>query len=331
MRRTPAPLPYTPEQIKQANDVDLINYATLNGYELVKSDSKSLRVKNSGGLYFFMDSNRYYHHASEKTGGTIDFLMQYENMDFLQAVQHLINERPNIGEYKPPPAKPKKEREAMVLPDRAANIKRVYWYLCSVRGIDVEIISKLVGEKKIYQQAERGNCVFVGYDENKIPRYCSKRGTSTTRPFKGDQTNSNKRYPFAMEGISNRVYVFESPIDAMSHATLCKMQGIDYKHDHRISLGCVSGGALDWYLTQHSKIRQIIFALDNDMDGKNPDGTPSNHGQKAAEKFAAAYETLGYDTAIQTPTAKDFNMDLMEVKEALAADQVREDENEAEP
>ena len=308
---------------------------------LENSDKKSLHVKNSGGLYLFKDSNRFYHHATEKTGSMIDFIMQFEDKDFLGAVKHLLGERPNIGEYVPPPvsAKPKKERGELVLPDKAPNVKRVYWYLCTARGIDPEIVSKLMNEKKIYQQAERGNCVFVGYDENKTPRYCSKRGTMTPLPgkeaYKGDQDNSDKGYPFSMEGISNRLYVLESPIDVMSHAALCKMRSIDYMQDHRISLGCLSDKALEWYLKQHPEIKQIVFAFDNDVDGKLPDGTPHNHGQEAAKKFAAKYEELGYDTAVQTPTANDFNEDLTIIRREQAAirdaEQEQDDEDELEP
>jgi hypothetical protein len=117
----------------------------------------------------------------------------------------------------------------------------------------------------------------------------------------------------------------------MSHASLCKMKGIDYKLDHRISTGCLSKRALEWYLTQHPEIKQIIFAFDNDMDGKAPDGSPCNHGQNAAIKFAAEFEGLGYDTAVQTPINKDFNEDLVEIKNAEVTERVHEGENEPEP
>lgn len=324
------PLPYTKEQIAQANSVNLIDYAAMNGYMLENSDKKSLRVKRSGGLYLFKDSNRYYHHSTEKMGGPIDFLMQFENMTFLGAVGHLINERPSIGVYVPPPTPPKKERGKLVLPDKSPNIKRIYWYLCSARGIDPKIVSKLVQERKLYQQDKFGNCVFVGYDEKKEPRYCSKRGTNPEKPYKGDQDNSDKGYPFSMTGTSSRLYVLEGPIDVMSHATLCKMQNIDYLQDHRISLGCLSDKALTWYLKQNPDIKQIVFAFDNDMDGKSPDGLPCNHGQNAAVKFAKKYKELGYDTAIQTPTAKDFNEDLMDIRNAKVLENEAEHDDEAE-
>jgi len=326
------PTPYTKEQITQANSVNLIDYAAINGYMLENGGAKALHVKRSGGLYLFKDSNRFYHHTTEKTGGMIDFVMQFENKDFLQAVEHLIKERPNIGKYVPPAFPVKKERGEMALPDKAQNFKRVYWYLCTARSIEPEIVSMLMNEKKIYQQADKGNCVFVGYDENRTPRYCSKRGTSPDKPYKGDQDNSDKGYPFSMEGTSNRLYVTESPIDLMSHASLSKMHNIDYMQDHRISLGCLSDRALEWYLKQHPEIKQIIFALDNDMDGKAPDGSPCNHGQEAAKKFCAKYEKLGYDTAVQTPTAKDFNEDLTAVRNVRSADRAvpRETEQDAE-
>jgi len=314
------PLPYTKEQIEQARSVNLIDYAAMHGYKLENGGRNSLHVKNSGGLYLFKDNNRYYHHATEKTGDPIDFIMQFEGKNFLQAVAYLFNERPNIGKYIPPTVPAKKEKDEMKLPDRAPNVKRVYWYLCNVRGIEPKIVAKLIGEKKIYQQAERGNCVFVGYDENKVPKYCSKRGTSPEKPYKGDQDNSDKGYPFSMEGTSCRLYVTESAIDLMSHTSLCKMHNIDYMQDHRISLGCLSDKALEWYLKQHPEIKQIIFALDNDIDGIAPDGSPCNHGQEAAKKFAAKYTELGYDTAVQTPTAKDFNEDLMIIRKSRAVE-----------
>jgi hypothetical protein len=324
------PLPYTKEQITQANNVNMIDYAAMNGYQLENSDSKSLHVKKSGGLYLFKDSNKFYHHATEKTGGMIDFVMQFEGKDFLQAVEFLLGERPNIGEHIPPSFREKKERGIMTLPERAPNVKRIYWYLCNVRGIDPEIVSKLISEKKLYQQEKFGNCVFVGYDDKKLPRYCSKRSTSTERAYKGDQDNSDKGYPFSMEGTSSRLFVLESPIDVMSHASLTKLHGTPYTKDHRISLGCLSDKALEWYLKQHPEIRQIIFAFDNDRDGKGPDGSPRNHGQVAATKFAAKYESMGYDTAIQTPTANDFNDDLIAIRKMQTKAQANENESDLE-
>ena len=322
------PMPYTKEQVAQANNINLIDYAAMNGYKLEHNDRKSFRINGCGGLILFKQSNAFYQHSTGKKGGPISFVMEFENLNFVEAVGHLINERPNLSDYVPPAEPVKKEKGKLVLPEKAKNAKRLFWYLCSYRGIDAKIIFKLLDEKKLYQQAAFGNCVFVGYDEKKVPRYCSKRGTSPERPYKGDQDNSDKGYPFSMEGTSNRLYVLEAPIDVMSHASLFKLKGIDYAKDHRISLGCLSDRALEWYLVMHPEIKQIIFAFDNDADGKAPDGSPCNHGQKAAKKYCEKYSLLGYDTAIQTPVLNDFNEDLVEIRKAEAAARCTANEDE---
>ncbi|HWQ42409.1 MAG TPA: hypothetical protein VN456_10305 [Desulfosporosinus sp.] len=55
----------------------------------------------------------------------------------------------------------------------------------------------------------------------------------------------------------------------MSHATLAKMHGLDWKQDHRISLGCTWDGALERYMKDHPEIKKIVFALDNDFDARD--------------------------------------------------------------
>ncbi|MDR2559189.1 MAG: DUF3991 domain-containing protein [Oscillospiraceae bacterium] len=176
---------YTPEQIKSANEINLIEYAERIGYQLEKSDRKSLHAKKSGGLYFFPDSNKYYHFSTDKGGGAIDFVMQFENKSFPDAVATLLNGNTmNFCSRQPSDKKSYVYSRAdgtesiVTPPEKAPNYKRAYWYLCTVRGIDPEIVSRLMNEGKIYQQNLRGNCMFLGFDENKQPKYCAMRGTS---------------------------------------------------------------------------------------------------------------------------------------------------------
>lgn len=324
------PTPYTKEQIAKADSINLIEYALKNRYKLDNGGRQSLHVKNSGGLYLFRDRNRFYHFSTGRTGGPIDFIMQFEGKSFVEAVRHLIGEQPDIGMFNRSVFSEKKVKSRMILPDKETNSRRVYWYLCSIRGIDPKIVTQLLNQDKIYQQKGRGNCVFIGYDENRVPKYCSKRGTSLEKAYKGDVENSDKSYPFSMEGSSDRVFVLESPIDVMSHATLTKINGIDFARDHRISLGGLSDASLEWYLKQHTEIKSIIFALDNDIDGKKPDGLPYNYGQEAAKKFCKKYEQLGYVVKIQIPEKKDFNEELMAARNREKDEQAAEGENEEE-
>ncbi|MDN8588116.1 DUF3991 and TOPRIM domain-containing protein [Paenibacillus sp. 11B] len=305
---------YSKVQLTQANNINLIDLAKFHGYILQNGGRRALHAKQSGGLYFFKNSNKYYHFSTDTHGGPIDFVMQFWNMNFKEAVAFLLeSEIPLFAPVSPPP--PTAGR--LILPDKASNYRRVAWYLVHVRGIDPEIMSHLMHEKKLYQQNKTGNCVFVGYNQDGIPKYCSMRGCNPNRSFKQDRIHSDKSSPFHISGNDNstRVYVFESPIDAISHATLYKLNALDWRADHRISLGCLSDNALERFLSQHT-IQEIIFCFDNDYNATYRDGSPApNWGQEAAFKFAHKYDELGYQTSIQTPHNKDFNVDLVTMRQ----------------
>ena len=74
------------------------------------------------------------------------------------------------------------------------------------------------------------------------------RAPSADSHFRQDVENSDKTYGFIMEGRSNRVYEFEAHHRRMSHATLCKLNGIDWRKDHRVSEGCLSDKALALFI-----------------------------------------------------------------------------------
>lgn len=334
-------LRFSDEQIEQANNVNLLELARQYGYELEDKERKAYHAKHSGGLYFYKNNNSFKHFGTDQKGGAINFVMMEEGISFVDAVKRLLGasyEPIRSAASRPSPSF-QQERAVLKLPPKAQSYKRAYWYLVNVRGIEHTVVSKMMNEKKIYQQANFGNCVFVGYDEKNNPKYCSKRGTDPEHPYKVDEEGSDKSYPFHITGRSKKVYVLEAPIDAMSHATLAARYGLDWQLDHRISLGCLSDNALARFLNWHD-IKEITFALDNDFEGKKPvpatmeeyeavkqagdvsDFTiaengkitkriPCNWGQEAALKYARKYRDLGYRVAIHTPENKDFNEDLI--------------------
>lgn len=117
-------------------------------------------------------------------------------MTFKEAVSYLLDtdlpQKELINSFK--------EREELILPDKAPNYRRIAWYLTESRGIAPQIFSSLMREKKLYQQAKTGNCVFVGYDHEGVAKYCFTRGTTPNKPFKQDREFSDKSYPFHIAG-----------------------------------------------------------------------------------------------------------------------------------
>lgn len=308
---------FTDEEIKKANSVDLLMLAKQYGYETEKGGKNAIHLKKSGGLYIFPNENCFYHHTSDerhKEGGAISFVMHQENLSFGEAVAKLLNEDYIIHQAEQKPYTPE-PRQAMLLPDKADNFKRAYWYLVSVRGVEPQIVSALMNEKKIYQESKFGNVVFVGYDRDGTAKYCSMRSTYPNNKFKRDADNSDKSYPFFVEGKSDLAIITEAPIDLMSHATLTKMFGnTDWRQDHRLSVGCLSMAALDRYLEWHPEIKKLVFALDNDYLARNQKGELANWGQLAAERAIKAYSEKGYKCALHTPRLNDFNTDLTEIR-----------------
>lgn len=323
---------FTDEEIKKANSVDLLMLAKQYGYETEKGGKNAIHLKKSGGLYIFPNENCFYHHTSDerhKEGGAISFVMHQEGMPFGEAVGKLLNEDYVIYQAEQKAYAPEPHR-IVTLPDKAQNFKRVYWYLVSVRGVDSQIVSAFMNEKKVYQEAEFSNAVFVGYDRDGTARYCSMRSTYPNSKFKRDADNSDKSYPFFVEGKSDLAIITEAPIDLMSHATLTKMFGnTDWRQDHRLSVGCLSMAALDRYLEWHPEIKNLVFALDNDYLARNQKGELANWGQLAAERAIKAYSEKGYKCALHTPHLNDFNTDLTEIRKGKTpTDLDRQRENE---
>ena len=99
------------------------------------------------------------------------------------------------------------------------------------------------------------------------------------------------------------MYVFESPIDLMSHASL-EIAAIGnaeaWNRHNRLSLSGTSDRAIPYFLDRHKDIDNIIFCLDND---------PAGH--EAAVALAKKYAKKGFKTRIEFPIGKDFNDDLM--------------------
>lgn len=127
--------------------------------------------------------------------------------------------------------------------------------------MDCLIADSLVGEDNAHH-----NCMFIGKDGNGTVRSCALRGNGSTQ-FRGEVSGGDKSYSFAIKGNSDKLHVFESSIDAMSHATFSKLLGVDWKSDHRLSANGCGHKSVFRYLKEHREISLVILSLDNDQAG----------------------------------------------------------------
>lgn len=305
------------EMINKAMQVDLLEYAKSLGMEFETRGRNNTFYQKGHSLNITRSKNMYYRFSTGKGGNVINFAMEQNGWTFQQAVRSLCGEEIQRSvpkqTYNPAKQIPKGK---MVLPKANSDSRRAFAYLVKTRHIDNQIVSQLMHERKIYEN-DKHSCVFVGYDKSGQAGYASVRSTYTMgNSYRGDVKNSDKRHCFTLNGKSDSVYVFEAPIDAMSHATLTKVSGWDWQEDWRIALGGVSDLGLQQFLSLHPEIKNIHFATDNDEQGKkvleneyNTDGTIKKVG------YMQKYKDKGYEVFREEPAHKDFNEDLCEFME----------------
>ena len=265
-----------PAVIEQARQMDLLSY--LQRYE----PNNLKRV--AGNVYCTKEhdslkiSNGKWYWWSRGFGGVsaLDYLIKVKEYSFVEAVELLTG---ITADWKPPPAPaPKDEPKELLLPPKNKDCNRVTEYLFG-RGIDYEIINHCLEQELIIESLPYHNAVFIGYDENKEPKYAAYRATNQSR-IMGDCTGSKKQYSFRLTAENTgEVHLFECAIDLLSYATLMKLEGKDWRQFNLVSLAGVYSPkqkiedskvpvTLGRLLEKDKTIRRIVLHLDNDIAGR---------------------------------------------------------------
>ena len=233
-------------------------------------------------------------------------MQEFYGMDFQTAVQELLGQRVTPLSHSPPKVSAKEEKKEFRLPQANTNMHRVYAYLIKQRFIAPEVITHFAKQHTLYEDKEHHNAVFVGIDENGVPRQASKRSTNSYgNSFRITCQGSDTRYSFAHFGESKRLYVFEAPIDMMSFLTLYPKEW--QKHSY-IDMNGVYENAVLTALKNHSNMSEVILCVDNDEGGI-----------EAVDRLKDILTENGYtDVKRLAPKFKDWNEVLKAKNGALA-------------
>ena len=274
---------YTEEQIVKANQTDLVSFLNAQGEQLMKS-GKEYRWKKHDSVT--VSGNRWYRHSLGRGGYPVDFVMEFYNATFLEAVKMLTGEE-GEGRNSACPAPSPDFR----LPEKEENNDRIIRYLTENRGIEKNLVEKWISSGDIYEEKKHHNVVFVGRDADGIPRYAHCRGTGEIK-YRGDVAGSDKSCGFSHRGTDNQLFVFEAAIDLLSFIQLFPK---DWKKRNYLSLGGISGAALMAFLSERPQITSVFLCLDNDQAGN-----------EACEKMAKEIPD-GYNVIRLKPSRKDWN------------------------
>ena len=296
-------IPYTEEEKQLANSVDLERFLQMRGEKLEKAGREYKLIYYDGsGKHdsITINGSTWFDHKNQVGGGAIKFMRHFYDMDFQTAVQELLGQTVTPLSHSPPKAIAKEEKKEFKLPEANPNMHRVYAYLIKQRFIAPEIITHFAKQHTLYEDKEHHNAVFVGVDENGVPRQAHKRSTNSFgNTFRITCEGSDTRYSFAHFGESEKLFVFEAPIDLLSYLTL---HPENWQQHSYIAMNGVYENAVLTALEHHSSLDEIVFCTDNDEGGID-----------AVDRLTDILKEHGYENISRiAPENKDFNEDLKE-------------------
>lgn len=310
---------FTKEQREQARRTDLAQFLI----------SHSEKIKRSESEYEWLDGSQkvtirghlWYHQYEQKGGDAVDFVRRFYNKDYAETVEMLLN---NCGGQIITSPTIERVHKPFELPPRNDRMSRVFSYLLLTRGIDKDVLLEFVRKKMIYESAYYHNAVFVGYDSSGKPRHAHKRGTVTSNPYKGNVAGSQPEFSFHWHGKSDKIFLFETPIDMLSYISMQKAKDLqkvltrenELKYNktlerelaaaacrwknHSYAASCsVSDRVLFQCLKDNPTIKNVVLCFDND-----------EAGQTANKRISNKLNSMNIQNEILIPTHKDWNEDL---------------------
>ena len=263
----------TTDDIARARSMDLLTY--LKNYEpgeLVKVANGTYCTREHDSLKI---SNGMWYWFSRSIGGisALDYLIRVKGYSLPVAVETILGRAVS----KPPVSYKQKDRtpKQLLLPEGNSTNANVTRYLRS-RGIHPAILDYCYCNGLLYEGFPYRNAVFIGYDENRTPKYAALRGTVGN--YKGEASGSDKQYSFNIPalGDAKTVHIFESAIDLLSYASMEYMDGRNWRREHLLSLAGVFKTerpdvvpvALQRFLKVHPEIHTLNLHLDADEIGR---------------------------------------------------------------
>ncbi|WP_153464188.1 toprim domain-containing protein [Sediminibacillus terrae] len=285
------------DQVEVARNVDLIDYLERKG-EPLKREGRYYRHQVHDSLVI-KDQMYAWNSKDEKGAGVINFAKMFYGMSFPEAVLDLNAQgykvKDNFQEQKP--KKPYQYPSHYEVNDRT----KAKNYLTNERKIHPKIVNWL-DSKDLIAQDKLGNVVFKWKQQGEIVG-ADRQGTSPMkdgRMFKGIDRNSHGSAGFSVDiGKPHSIYLFESPIDALSYWSIKKEK---LQNTRLVSMSGLKRqtmiGEIKRMGKEGHKVKQITFCTDND---------------KAGREFANRYHQLMTDTIakIDFPINKDWNMEVI--------------------
>lgn len=313
---------FSDNDILKARSVDTVELIMCRTGYRFKREGREYHCIEHDSLVIFADRKGWAWYSKIRNGedckgnNAIAWLVKVEKMTFKQAMSELLGISLTNSLFMPSEEKKQDKPRSLQLPTKAASSDKVINYLVNERGISSHVVNTMISKGMLYQDINN-NAVFVGFDKDGIAKYACKHGTYTAlngKTYKRECLGSSKMFGFVQMGHdTTQIYVFEAPIDLLSHCSLSSMKAEKsgkanfekvWENFSRLALGGLANSALERYLIENQEVSTINFCLDNDEAGRS-----------FSETYKKKYEGEGYYVNIYySPTGKDYNDYLQQVK-----------------
>lgn len=248
--------------ISQARMSDLYTFLNSSGLKMTKAGYNRYNVTDIPGITIL--NNVYFYFYDDSWGNAVDFLTNFLNYDFKEAVYaltgfstplpiHSLSNTVKIAQT---------ASEPFVMPLLNDYEPRVIAYLNKSRSIHIGLIKSFINHKLLFQTKEYGNCLFPWYFNGEIVG-AEVVGTLDKKRFKKILIGSKGGYGFNFSHPKstsiNYLYFFESAIDLMSYLSLYK---IEYNILY-ISMAGLKPSKIEFFSNLYPKA-EIHLCLDND-------------------------------------------------------------------
>ncbi|WOC32372.1 MULTISPECIES: DUF3991 domain-containing protein [Caproicibacterium] len=169
------------------------------------------------------------------------------------------------------------------LPQKTAELqKHVFAFLNIENHIDKEIIKDVEKRGLLYQDNDR-NAVFVSQSKDGKPVAAVQHTTLPKSQFTAEVSGSNPTAGWLVNNHANKLFVTETPVDAMALMTLRKARGENLTDANYLAVGKEAAASITHCLKENPQIEDVVLAS----------------GKTEIQDLTAEIKTAGQDLSVQ--------------------------------